>query len=83
MNRFHIIEDAAVILRGKKGVYRQAKVYARGDQVFAGYGAGFVRLTRGGSTGNPDVTWIDLEADGVVIGANGPKYQPQPQRRAA
>lgn len=82
MDRFHVIDDAAVILRGKKGVYRQAKVYARGEQVFAAYGGGYVRLTKGGSTGNPDVSWIDLEADGVVVGTNGPKVQAQPQQHA-
>lgn len=83
MERFHVIDDAAVILRGKRGLYRQAKVYARGDLVFAGYGGGFIRLTKGGFTSNPDVSWVDLEADGVVIGTNGPKFQAEPQRRAA
>lgn len=66
MNRFHKIEEAAVILKGKKGIFRQANVYHRGEHVFAGYGGGFVRLISGGSTTNPDVSWIDLEADGVT-----------------
>ena len=43
MERFHVIEDAAAILVSK-GVYRQAKVYRRGKELFAAYGAGFVRL---------------------------------------
>lgn len=56
MERFHVIEDAAVILRAK-GVYRQVKAYRRGIALFAGYGGGFVRLYRDGGTSVPNVTW--------------------------
>lgn len=48
MERFHIIEDAAAILVSK-GVYRQAKVYRRGKELFAAYGAGFIRLYQEGT----------------------------------
>ena len=46
MERFHVIDDAAAILR-VKGVYRQVKLYRRGDALFAGYGAGFDKLSPG------------------------------------
>lgn len=60
MERFHVIEDAAAILR-IKGVYRQVKIYRRGDALFAGYGAGFVKLSPGGGTSHPNVSWLDVD----------------------
>lgn len=56
MERFHVIEDAAVILRSK-GVYRQAKAYKRGIGLYAGYGNGFIRLYKNGGTSLPSVSW--------------------------
>jgi hypothetical protein len=35
MDRFHVVEDAAVIVR-KAGVYKQVKVYVRGTALYAG-----------------------------------------------
>ena len=55
---FHVIDDATAILRGKSGVWRQAKVYRLGDHLFAGYGAGFVRLYADHGTSRPD-TFLD------------------------
>lgn len=49
MERFHLIDEAAAILVSK-GVFRQAKVYRRGDALYAGYGAGFIRLYRDGTS---------------------------------
>lgn len=65
MHRFHIVDDAAVILRSK-GVYRQAKVYRRGDDLYAGFGAGFIGLRRNGGTTLPSVSWEDIEAPFAV-----------------
>lgn len=65
MERFHIIEDGAAILQSK-GNFRQVKVYSRGTQVYAQWGGGYVRLMRGGCTSNPNVSWSDVEADGVI-----------------
>jgi len=70
MDRFHIIEDGAVILRSK-GVFRQSKVFRRGKDVYAGYGTGFVKLHGGSGTSNPTVSWIDIEADGVICSRPG------------
>lgn len=67
MQRFHVIDDAAVILRRKGGLYGQAKVYRRGQDVFAAIGAGFVRLLGGSGTTSPNVSWLDLEAEGVEL----------------
>jgi hypothetical protein len=64
MDRFHIIEEAAVILR-TKGVWKQAKVYIRGQAIYAGAGGGFVRLYKGGGTSTPNVSWDDIDLNGV------------------
>ena len=56
---FHVLEDTFVILRSRRGVFRQAKVYSRGDRIYAGIGSGFVQLVRGG-TSCPDLSWSDL-----------------------
>lgn len=68
MERFHIIDDGAVILRSR-GVFKQAKVYRRGADVYAGHGSGFIKLGGQGGTSMPSVSWIDIEADGVMADA--------------
>ena len=65
MERFHIVNDAAVILRSR-GVYKQAKVYLRGTAVYAGAAGGFVRLYANGGTGVPSITWDDIDIDGLT-----------------
>lgn len=60
-DQFHIIQDATVILRAKNGVYRQAKVYRRGNRLFAGYGGGFIRLGAGDATSCPNVSHESLD----------------------
>lgn len=77
MALFHCVDDAFVILR-RKGVYRQSKVYARGDHLYAGYGAGFVRLMRSG-TSHPDVSWEDLtENPRIKVSRSGEIMYSQP-----
>lgn len=59
MDLFHIIDDAFVILRSK-GVFRQAKLYRRGQHIYAGHGSGFVRILPRSGTSNPNVGWVDI-----------------------
>lgn len=61
MERFHLIDEAAAILI-TRGVYRQAKVYRRGDELFAAHGSGFIRLyaKQGTSLPNTLIAGIDL-----------------------
>lgn len=61
MERFHIIDDAAVILR-VKGVYRQVKVYQRAGELYAGWGGGFIGLRRNNGTTRPDISWVETDA---------------------
>ena len=56
---FHEVPDAQVVLRSK-GVYRQAKVFRRGADVYAAWGSGFIRLLSGSGTTVPTVVWDDL-----------------------
>lgn len=73
---FHEIPDAQVILRSK-GVYRQAKLFRRGEDVFAAWGSGFIRLLSAGGTTVPTVHYLDLVQGGdkpIVERARTPKW---------
>lgn len=65
MNLFHIIDDGAVIVRNKPGVYRQVKLYERDGKLYAGHGAGFVKLIAKGRTSHPNISWLEADAGGV------------------
>ncbi len=60
MERFHLIDDAAAILVSK-GVFRQVKVFRRGNELFAGHGSGFIRLYDKRGTSLPNVSLEALE----------------------
>lgn len=62
---FHIVDEAFAVLV-RRGVYKQAKVYRRGTELFAGYGGGFVRLYVNG-TSIPD---LRLDALDVPFGTS-------------
>jgi hypothetical protein len=53
---FHEVPDAQVVLR-TKGVYRQAKVYRRGQCIYAAQGSGFIRLLSHSGTSAPNTSW--------------------------
>lgn len=59
MKLFHVIDDAQVILRSR-GVYKQAKLYRRGDEIFAGANGGFIRMMGSHGTSVPSVSWLDI-----------------------
>jgi len=64
MDLFHEIPDGMVILR-TKGVFKQAKVFRRGADVFAAHGSGFIRLLQHSGTTIPTTHWLDLDAQNV------------------
>ena len=64
---FHEVPDAQVILRSK-GVYRQAKVFRRGSDIYAAWGSGFIRLMSGSGTTVPTVVWDGLVQAATEIG---------------
>lgn len=66
---FHQIEDANAILFSR-GVFRQAKLFQRNGQLFAGVGSGFVRLCEKGGTSAPNITWVDLDIE-FQVGLHG------------
>lgn len=73
MELFHVIEDGAAILRSR-GVFRQCKIYRRAKSIYAGYGAGFIRLTQGGGTSVPNVSWVGVAGPGVDEYASTPTW---------
>lgn len=73
MDLFHVVEDAIIITRSK-GVYKQLKVYRRGDKLFAAHDSGFIMLRQGGNTSHPDVTWVEVEAPGDTIALEGGEF---------
>lgn len=66
MERFHVVDDAAVILRSN-GVFKQAKVYRRGRELYAGYGGGFISIMGNAGTSKPNVSYIGLEVPGTKL----------------
>jgi len=84
MERFHIIDEGAAILRLKNRVHKQVKIFRRGEFIYAEASGGFVRLTRGGGTDHPYISWLEVEGDNVVIEKDFPRYvepptKPQPK----
>lgn len=79
MEMFHLIEDATAILRMPRGVFRQAKMYHRGERLYCGYGAGFVRVTAkfGDSwgTSHPDIKVVEFDCV-HADGSSEPRYVP-------
>jgi hypothetical protein len=73
---FHEIPDAQVVLRSK-GVYRQAKLFRNGDDVYAAWGSGFIRLLKHSGTTVPAVSWLSLfdPADAITFPGGLPKWR--------
>jgi hypothetical protein len=59
MELFHVVDDQFAILRSK-GVFKQAKLYTRGNDLFAGWAGGYVRILRNNGTSNPNVMVVDF-----------------------
>ena len=74
MERFHKIDDSAVIVR-VGNVYKQVTAYRRGSNVYANVRGGYVRLLRGSGTSVPAITWDGIEADSVEW--TGPAQEPK------
>lgn len=60
MKYFSEITEGQAIVQSK-GTYRQVSLYERGGRIYAKYGAGFVRLNKGGSTSNMAVRWSEID----------------------
>ncbi|KJC51091.1 hypothetical protein UP09_03355 [Bradyrhizobium sp. LTSP885] len=59
---FSAIDDKQTVIRNSKtGVYRQAKLYERNSELYAGVGGGFIRLMEQGRTSSPNMLWDDIE----------------------
>lgn len=64
MELFHEMPDELAIIRLRGGVYKQAKLFRRGDQVFVAAAGGYVRVLKkfGDTWGTsyPTITVIDM-----------------------
>lgn len=69
-NLFHEIPYAQAVLQSK-GVYRQAKLFRRGDAIYAAWGSGFIRLMGGSGTSVPTVSW---SSDDYPVSRSAPKW---------
>ena len=78
MQLFHVIEDKTIILRSN-GVYRQAKVYYRGEHLYAGHGSGFVRLLKQPGTSNPNIFWDETDVEYAADRLGRPTYPSKTQ----
>lgn len=68
MDRFHEVDNAAAIL-ASKGVYKQVKLFRRGQALFAQYGGGYIRLyEKGTSLPNIRLEDLDVGAETTVDG---------------
>lgn len=62
MSRFKEIKDKSVVLLSR-GVYREVSLFKRDGQVYAKYGAGYIRLYVRAATSVSSVTWYDINLD--------------------
>ena len=67
---FHIIDDAQIILKSK-GVFYQKKLYRRGDRLYAGWGAGYIRIGGQSATSCPNVSWESMDLPDHLVLAKG------------
>jgi hypothetical protein len=72
---FTLVDDAQVILRVRSKLYKQGKLYTRGDELFVGASGGYLRLLAFGGTTDPSTKWlgINIADDGIVPTAMTPK----------
>jgi len=74
MNLFHIVDDAAAILR-QRGRYSQKKVYRRGEEIYAQADKStFIKLLKGNGTSDPNISWIDVAGPGITAIDRDPKW---------
>lgn len=83
MNYFSEIPEGQAIVCAN-GVYRQVKIATREGKIYARYGAGYVRLSRGGPTSHPKLRWYEIDAgDGAFEEVGGNVMYSAPVKVAA
>lgn len=80
MDLFHEIPDAEAVIRVANGVYKQSKVYHRGERVFIQAAGGFVRVCcqfgEEWGTSHPKIKVLDISQDvpGLLV-TKEPRYK--------
>lgn len=64
MEMFHEIPDESAIIRQRGGVFKQAKLFRRGEQIYVAAQGGYVRVLKKfgdtWGTSNPNTTVVDM-----------------------
>lgn len=85
MELFTAIEDSYGVLRLSKGIFKQVKLYRRGERVFAPHAGGFIEIRAQEASGayytsHPDIKLVDYECKQVghthAFGAPNMRYRP-------
>lgn len=80
---FSAIDDKQAVIRNtKNGVFKQAKLYERGGEIYAAFSGGFIRLMNEGRTSHPNVKWDDIEVNYEVKPGISPALKYIEQRAA-
>ena len=68
---FHVIQDGYAIVRSKRGIHRQCRLYQYREGLYIGLSGGFVRLMTNGNVGTPDVSYLEISLpDGFTTTAD-------------
>lgn len=71
MELFHEMPDEQAVIRVGRGVYKQAKLFRRGDQVFVAAAGGYVRVLKKfgdtWGTSHPATTVIDMSDNAANV----------------
>lgn len=87
MELFSIVDDADAIIRLKRGVHKQVKVYHRAGTLYIPHGGGYVRIVplqwdEAFGTGHPDVKVLEIEGPGISVRDRQLVYSPPSRIRA-
>ncbi|RUX60198.1 hypothetical protein [Mesorhizobium sp. M7A.F.Ca.CA.002.12.1.1] len=72
MSMFSHIEGGQVLIT-QKGIYQEAKLYKRGEELFISLKNGFARLLTNNLTTAPNVRWKEIEGISYSVTPEGPR----------
>lgn len=75
LTQFTQVDDAQVII-SVRGVYQPVDLYKRGEQLFAKFKGGFIRLLSSQGTTVSSIIWKEIEGVTFTEEYNGPKIVP-------
>lgn len=69
---FSQVDEADAIIRLKRGIHKQVKVYHRAGKLYIPHSGGYIRIVpqlwdESFSTGHPDVKVLEIEGPGISV----------------